>query len=78
MTPHLSRLDQTEPGLRVRVGRLEGQNLAVKRLQAMGLCLGREVEVLRQGNPLIVRFLNAHVGLSKHLAQQIFVERRTQ
>lgn len=45
------------------------------RLMAMGLCVGRQIEVVRQGNPLIVRLLGARVGLSGRLAHQIIVER---
>jgi Fe2+ transport system protein FeoA len=46
------------------------------RLMAMGLCVGREIAVLRHGNPLIIQLLGARVGLSGVVAHRIIVERR--
>jgi Fe2+ transport system protein FeoA len=42
---------------------------------AMGLCVGREIDVVRQGNPLIVRVLGARIGVSGRLARRVIVER---
>jgi Fe2+ transport system protein FeoA len=42
---------------------------------AMGLCSGRRIEVVRQGNPLILRLLGARIGVSARLARHIIVER---
>jgi hypothetical protein len=42
---------------------------------AMGLCVGREIEVVRQGNPLIIRLLGARIGVSGRLVRRVVVER---
>ena len=70
----MNRLDQLPSGTHAVVQGIEGGDAALQRLMAMGLCVGRHVEIVRQGNPLIVRLLNARVGLSGRLAQHIIVE----
>ena len=70
------RLDQLPSGARGIVRHIERQDGAMHRLMAMGLCVGRAVEVLRQGNPLVVRLLGARIGVSGRLAQSIVVERK--
>lgn len=46
------------------------------RLEAMGLCAGRLVEVVRAGDPMIVRVLRTRIGLAAALAARVQVERR--
>jgi Fe2+ transport system protein FeoA len=43
------------------------------RLQAMGLCRGRRVELVKPGDPLIVRVLGTRVGLAGALAAKVMV-----
>jgi Fe2+ transport system protein FeoA len=62
-------------GTRAVVHRIDAGDVAVQRLMAMGLCVGRELEVVRQGNPLIVRMLGARIGVSGRVAQHIIVSR---
>jgi len=69
------RLDELPSGTRAVVHKIDSADDALRRLMAMGLCVGREVQVIRQGNPLIVRLLNARVGLSSRVAKHILVER---
>jgi Fe2+ transport system protein FeoA len=71
---HHSRLDELKPGTRAIVHSIDDVDASLQRLMAMGLCVGREVEVVRQGNPLIIRILNARIGISGRLAKRIFVE----
>ena len=54
---------------------IEPAGEAMQRLMAMGLCVGRELEVVRQGNPLILRLLGARIGVSSRLARHVIVER---
>lgn len=70
------RLSELGTGARGKVCRIEGHDGAMARLMAMGLCVGREVEVIRHGNPLIVRLLGARVGMSARIARRIVVEAR--
>ena len=52
-----------------------GTNGTSTRLQSMGICLGRMIEVVKSGDPLILRVYGARIGLSHRLAGQIQVER---
>ena len=68
-------LHQLPSGSRAVVQHIDDANAAMRRLMAMGLCVGREIEVVRQGNPLIVRLLGARIGISGRLARRVTVER---
>ena len=76
-TSHVNRcrLDELPSGTRAVVQRIDGADAGIQRLMAMGLCVGREVEVVRQGNPLIVRLLGARIGVSGRVAKHILVTR---
>ena len=69
---HLSDLPA---GARGVVRHIEHADDALHRLMAMGLCVGREIEVVRHGNPLIVRLLGARVGVAGRIARHVVVER---
>lgn len=43
------------------------------RLQAMGVCRGRRIEVVKSGDPLILRVFGARIGLSARLAAHVDV-----
>ncbi len=45
----------------------------LERLQAMGVCLGRRLEVVKTGDPLVVRVFGSRIGLSSRLAEHIQV-----
>ena len=44
------------------------------RLKALGLCVGRRIELLKEGNPMILRVLGSRIGLARRLAQRITVD----
>lgn len=44
------------------------------RLKALGLCVGRRVQVVQLGDPLIIRSIGIRLGLSKRLAKQVYVQ----
>jgi len=69
------KLNEIPSGTRAVVHRIDAEDAAVQRLMAMGLCVGRELEVVRQGNPLIVRMLGARIGVSGRVAKHIQVNR---
>jgi Fe2+ transport system protein FeoA len=69
------KLNELPSGARAVVHRIDVADAAVQRLMAMGLCVGRELEVVRQGNPLIVRMLGARIGVSGRVAKHVFVNR---
>lgn len=58
-------------GARARVLEVLTEGCEAMRLQALGLCRGREVEVLRTGEAWVVRVMGARIGLSRRLAQTV-------
>lgn len=44
------------------------------RLKAMGLCQGRRLQLVKAGDPLIVRVLGTRIGLSARLARFVLVQ----
>ena len=67
-------LHELPSGSRAVVQHIDGTDEALRRLMAMGLCVGREIEVVRHGNPLILRLLGARIGVSGRLARRVVVE----
>ena len=45
-----------------------------ERLEVMGLCHGRAVQVVKGGDPMIVRVLGTRIGIAAALAQGVRVE----
>jgi Fe2+ transport system protein FeoA len=68
------RLNELPAGKHGIVHQIETTERALHRLMAMGLCVGRKVKVVRQGNPLILGLLDARIGVSSRLAHHIIVE----
>ena len=44
------------------------------RIKNMGICVGRRIEILQPGDPLIVKVSGASVGVSRRLAVGILLE----
>lgn len=51
-----------------------GTQVDSARLKSMGVCLGRTLEVVKSGDPLIVKVYGTRIGLSIRLAEAIQVE----
>lgn len=45
----------------------------LSRLQSMGVCIGRRVEVIKTGDPLIIRVFGSRIGLSARMAAHVIV-----
>ncbi len=71
--PTQQHLNDLPSGTHAVVERIDANDDAMQRLMAMGLCVGREIEVVRQGNPLILRILGARIGVSSRLARHVVV-----
>ena len=41
---------------------------------ALGICIGRNIEIIKAGEPIIVRVVGTRVGLSARLAAGVIVE----
>ena len=60
--------------LGVRDDAVDGDAGDAARLKAMGLCVGRRVQLVQRGDPLILRALGIRIGLSRRLAERVLVE----
>jgi Fe2+ transport system protein FeoA len=56
-----------------RVIGVGGPDEDAARLKALGICVGREVQLMQSGDPLIVRVLGARVGMARRLAAEVQV-----
>jgi Fe2+ transport system protein FeoA len=68
------RLTALAPRDVAKVTQLDGDHEGVARLKALGVCVGRRLELVKAGDPMIVRVLGARVGLSALLASIVYVE----
>ena len=69
-----SPLDRLEPGRCGTVREVQAGDEETDRLKAMGVCEGRRVMVVRNGDPLILRVLGSRIGVSARLASRVRVE----
>jgi Fe2+ transport system protein FeoA len=56
-----------------RILSLDGPPAIVARLEALGLCAGREVRIVQRGEPYIVQVYGTRIGLAAGLARFIRV-----
>ena len=61
------------PG-RFRCREIVDRGEATVRLKRIGICAGREIEVVRAGNPMILRVCGVCVGVSRSLSGLIVLE----
>jgi Fe2+ transport system protein FeoA len=45
-----------------------------QRLKTLGVCVGRRLELVRAGDPLILKIFGSRLGLSAELAARVTVE----
>jgi Fe2+ transport system protein FeoA len=68
-------LNQLEPRQCGVVQEVEAPDSDLERLMAMGVCGGRTIELVRIGDPLILKVYGSRVGVSARLAARIKVSR---
>jgi len=68
------RLDALPPRQCAVVRRIETDGDDVQRLKTLGICVGRRLEVVRSGDPLVVRVFGSRLGLSASLASRVWLE----
>ncbi|MEX1090776.1 MAG: FeoA family protein [Phycisphaeraceae bacterium] len=61
------------PGLCATILRIDAADDATASLMAMGVCAGRKVELVKAGDPLILRVLGSRIGVSARLAKKVVV-----
>lgn len=66
-------LPQAQIGTNLVVSDVRLNGADAVRLQAMGICRGRRIELVKGGDPLIVRVLGTRVGLAGRLAAHVMV-----
>jgi len=70
----LVRLDELPARVCAVVRRVETDDEETLRLKTLGVCVGRRVELVRTGNPLIIKIFGSRLGLSGELATRVHVE----
>ena len=73
MEPDARALSSLVPGRVAVIARVDEDHEHANRLKALGLCVGRKLQVVKTGDPLIVRVLGSRLGLSARLAERVFV-----
>lgn len=68
------RLDELPPRICAVVRQVETDDEDTQRLKALGVCLGRRVELVRVGDPLILKIFGSRLGLSAEMARRVRVE----
>jgi Fe2+ transport system protein FeoA len=68
------RLDQLPPHVCAVVRKIAIDDEEMQRLKTLGVCLGRRVELVKGGDPLILKVFGSRLGLSAALASHVQVE----
>ncbi len=55
------------------VRRVDGSSEDSDRLKVMGICIGRRVQLIKKGDPMIVRVLGSRLGISARLGHRVIV-----
>ena len=66
-------LDQVPPMQVAIVQRIDAEEVDAARLKRLGICEGRQVQLVKADDPLIVRVVGTRVGISAWLAPCIHV-----
>jgi Fe2+ transport system protein FeoA len=70
----LVRLDELPAHVCAVVRSVETDDEDTQRLKTLGVCMGRRVEIVRTGDPLILKVFGSRLGLSATLATRVRVE----
>ena len=68
------RLDELPPRVCAVVRSVMTDDEDTNRLKTLGVCVGRRVELVRVGDPLILKIFGSRLGLSAELAARVTVE----
>lgn len=67
-------LDRLEPERCAAIAAIDAPDDDIARLMAMGVCTGRKVELVKAGDPLILRVLGSRLGVSARLARRVWAD----
>ena len=68
------RLSELPPHVCAVVRSIATDDEDTRRLKTLGVCVGRRVELVRAGNPLILKIFGSRLGISAELAARVRVE----
>ncbi len=68
------RLDELPAHVCAVVRSVETDDEDTQRLKTLGVCMGRRVEIVRTGDPLILKVFGSRLGLSATFATRVRVE----
>jgi Fe2+ transport system protein FeoA len=68
------RLNELPPQTCAAIRRIETGSEEMQRLQSLGICVGRQIEIIKSGDPLIVRVFGSQLGLAASLAAHVWLE----
>ena len=68
------RLDELPPRVCAVVREIATDDEDTNRLKTLGVCVGRRVELVRSGDPLILKVFGSRLGVSAELAARVQVE----
>jgi Fe2+ transport system protein FeoA len=74
VSKELMCLNALPPRVCAVVRSIETEDGETKRLKMLGVCVGRRVELVKSGDPLILRVFGSRLGLSASLAARVHVE----
>ena len=72
--PDLVRLNDLPPRVCGIVREIETDDEEARRLKTLGICSGRQIELVRAGDPLILKIFGSRLGLAATLAARVRVE----
>jgi Fe2+ transport system protein FeoA len=72
--PATVRLDELPPRVCAVVRSISTDDEETRRLKTLGVCVGRRVELVRTGNPLILKIFGSRLGIAAELAARVKVE----
>jgi Fe2+ transport system protein FeoA len=72
--PGTVRLDELPIRTCAVVRSIATEDEDTERLKTLGVCVGRRVELVRAGNPLILKIFGSRLGISAELAARVRVE----
>ena len=66
-------VDELHAGRCGAIVRVQADPSDVNRLAGMGICVGRQVQLVKRGDPMILRVYGTRIGLSSRLGRGIHV-----
>jgi Fe2+ transport system protein FeoA len=72
--PAQMRLDRLPPRTCAIIRRIETDSEDIQRLKMLGVCVGRQIEIVKSGDPLIIKIFGSRIGLSASLAASVWLE----